>query len=383
MREFQLDLVQLKQRLLDEDSTVLDSEGRFQGQPDFGSEGMFIMIRSISQPLRYVTLDVDQEEKFDKTKFGLPRMNTKDIVGESMRGIGDSNQNNASMGGFGGQGVKMKNSRHSRQNMGAGKLHRRSAHQLDRGHVGESTQHTEGGIFDNFNNQGPEDLVRPEQSAGKSIGVFANSNTQYGTDDVNNSKERSQNSHLDSRTTGDISIGALGAKGSGRANDSKYQTDLASMLPSQSVMTLQTTQSQQLGMINQQGMVNPFDMDLRFMRSSGQVFRRLGEGDDRFALNLLNLPLGAGLNRDYSLVGLVRHLAGGKQAFVSWSPERPMKVVSLPCLVQYEKFKLDFKVFEFGVKLSVDLLVEFRTQFETSKNNISMKSLKTYIHIMY
>lgn len=373
MREFQLDLVQLKQRLLDEDSTVIDSEGRFQGQPDFGSEGMFIMIRSISQPLRYVTLDVDQEEKFDKTKFGLPRMNTKDMVGDSMRGIGDSTQNNTSVGGFGGQGMKMKNSRHSRQNMGAGKLSRHSAKQLDRGHEGRSTQHTDGVIFDNFNNQNPEDLIPPDQSAGKSTGVFANSNTQYGTDDRDNSKERSQNSHLDSRTTGDISLRTMGAKESGLINDSKYQTDLERMLPSQSVMTLQTTQSQQLGIINQQVMINPFDMDLRFMRSSGQVFRRLGEGDDRFALNLLNLPLGAGLSRDYSLVGLVRHLAGGKQAFVSWSPERPMKVVSLPCLVQYEKFKLDFKIFEFGVKLSVDLLAEFRTQFETSKNNILIK----------
>ena len=60
LREFLMDLVEIKRKLDKHENLIIDSEGKFEGQKGFGKTGIFIIIQLINQPLKYASLDIQK-----------------------------------------------------------------------------------------------------------------------------------------------------------------------------------------------------------------------------------------------------------------------------------------------------------------------------------
>ena len=88
MKEFAVDLVDLKKRFDKTDSLVLDSRGGFPGQANFGDCGVFIILKHVDQPLKYVTFDIDQ-----KSKAKNPKKKSKKEKKKSDRSISKESSN--------------------------------------------------------------------------------------------------------------------------------------------------------------------------------------------------------------------------------------------------------------------------------------------------
>lgn len=80
LKEFMLDLVEMKKRLESKENLVVDGMGQFSENPQFGKSGVYLILKHIEQPLKYSTLDIrkieaDSDKEQSKRKSSIVQTN--------------------------------------------------------------------------------------------------------------------------------------------------------------------------------------------------------------------------------------------------------------------------------------------------------------------
>jgi hypothetical protein len=80
-----LDLIKLKKKFEDADSLIIDSNGNFVDDKGFGDCGIFIVLKQVDQPLKYVTFDIDKmgKKKREFESSSILRQSMSSFVSES------------------------------------------------------------------------------------------------------------------------------------------------------------------------------------------------------------------------------------------------------------------------------------------------------------
>lgn len=86
-----MDLVDLKRRFEQADSVAIDSRGRFMDEENFGDCGVFVILKQIEQPLKYVSFDINMtknepaKKKSKEVPKTSPFMNSIRIVEQRLK----------------------------------------------------------------------------------------------------------------------------------------------------------------------------------------------------------------------------------------------------------------------------------------------------------